>query len=144
MIDLCSNNSVLPRTPVELRTLADSEGERTVIARPQTHKLGQRLGEERCAEIAERYEAGETAQALADEFDVARSALVNLLRSRNIVVRRRALTEKQIKGLRRAYEAGATIAALETETGVPHGTIQRALKSAGVEMRPRGGNRSHV
>ena len=139
VIDLCSNNSALPRTPVELRALVTPAGDGAVkIAQPRTHKLGQRLGEERCAEIAVRYAAGETAQALADEFEIARSALVNMLRSRNVVVRRRALTDEQIERLRHAYEAGATIAALEADSGVPHGTIQRALKGAGVEMRPRG------
>lgn len=61
-----------------------------------------------------------------------------MLRSRNVVVRRKALTEAQISDLAQQYEAGKIIAALEAETSVPHGTIQRALKSAGVEMRPRG------
>jgi hypothetical protein len=61
-----------------------------------------------------------------------------MLRSRNVVVRRKALTEAQISDLAQQCEAGKIIAALEAETSVPHGTIQRALKNAGVEMRPRG------
>lgn len=139
VIALCSNNSALPRTPVELRALvASGSSGGAKIVRPQIHKLGQRLGEERCAEIAQRYEAGETAQVLADEFGVARSSLVSMLRARHVVVRRRALSAQQIGALCSAYETGTTIAALEASTGIPHGSIQRALKSAGVEMRPRG------
>lgn len=53
---------------------------------------------------AEGYEAGESALVLTEEFVVARSALVNLLRSQNVVVRRRALTDEQVSELARAYE----------------------------------------
>jgi hypothetical protein len=140
LMDLCSKKSELPSTPVELRALASpSSIEAGIQITPrQTFKIDRRLGEERCAEIVARYEAGETAQALADEFGVARSALLSMLRSRSVVVRRGALTDKQIEELGRAYSSGATIASLEADTGIPHGTIQRGLKMAGVEMRPRG------
>jgi hypothetical protein len=139
VIDLCSNNSVLPRTPEELRALLDPPGPPVSIASAsQPFKLLQRLGEERCAEIVERYEGGETAQVLADEFGVAKSALLILLRSRSVVVRRRSLTDEQVSHLAREYTSGKTIAQLETATGIPHGTIQRALSNAGVKMRPRG------
>ena len=89
-------------------------------------------------EVIRRYEAGETAQALAEEFKVSKTALLALLRQNNVVVRRRALTDDQIADLAQRYEAGKTIAALEAETGIPHASIQRALKRAGVQLRPRG------
>jgi hypothetical protein len=104
----------------------------------EPYSLDRRLGRAGRDAIVHRYEAGETAQALADEFNVSKSALLNLLRRSNVVVRRQALTEEQVHALARAYEAGKTIAALEAETGIPHGTIQRALKLKGVKMRPRG------
>ena len=63
---------------------------------------------------------------LADEFGVAKTALLNLFRRNNVVVRRRTLTDHQIADLAREYEAGKTISALESETWIPHGTIQRA------------------
>jgi hypothetical protein len=139
LIDLCNSKSALPLTPVEMRALLDPSSATTRISNAsQPFKLKQRLGDETCDEIVHRYESGETAQILADEFKVAKSALLVLLRSRSVIMRRRAVTEEQTAHLAEGYARGKTIAALEQETGIAHGSIQRALKAAGVQLRPRG------
>lgn len=140
LVYLCSKKSELRRTPVEMRALLAGPGSDRALPNPVPYRIGQRLGQERCDEIVRRYESGETARALADEFGVAKSALLNLFRRNNVVVRRRALTDEQVAELARDYQTGKTLSELEAETGVPHGTIQRALKAAGTPMRPRGGS----
>lgn len=139
LIDLCSNNSALPRTPEELRALLDpSDAPKPIRSARQRFKLKKRLGAEACEEIARRYEAGETAQVLADEFKVSKSGVLVLLRSRNVVMRRLAVSSEQTVQLVDGNQQGKTVAALKLEMGIALGSIQRALKVAGVQMRPRG------
>lgn len=88
-----------------------------------------------------RYVNGETAKALADEYGVARNAVLNLLRSSNIVVRRQPPTDEQKRRFVSDYEAGATIAEIAKRTGFSFGTVQKVLHTASVRMRPRGGVR---
>jgi len=57
--------------------------------------LKQRLGAEACEDIVRRYEAGEIAQVLADEYKVSKSGVLVLLRSRVVVMRRLAVSPEQ-------------------------------------------------
>lgn len=122
-----------------MRALLDpSDAPKQIRGAGQPFKLKKRLGAEACDEIVRRYEAGEIAQVLADEFKVSKSGVLVLLRSRNVVMRRLAVSPEQTAQLVDGYKQGKTVAALELETGIAHGSIQRALKAAGVQMRPRG------
>jgi len=96
------------------------------------------LGAENVEEIIRRYMAGESATSLAKEFEVAPSALLRLLRERNVVVRRRLVTEELEQELAQDYEAGMTVAAIETKHRLSHNAVLRALHRAGVEMRGTG------
>lgn len=86
-----------------------------------------------------RYTAGETAKALAEEYGVARNAVLNLLRSNNVVVRRQPPSDEQKRRFALEYEAGETIAEIANRTGFSFGSVQKSLYAAGVQMRPRGG-----
>lgn len=106
---------------------------------PVPHAVARRLGLSACAEILRRYKAGETAQALAEEYGVARNAVLKLLRSGSVVVRRRSPTDGEKRRFVADYEKGATIAEIAKHTGFSFGSVQKALHSAHVLMRPRGG-----
>jgi uncharacterized protein (DUF433 family) len=99
------------------------------------------LGADACADIIRRYGAGEAAQALAEDYDISRNAVLNLLRRNNVVVRRQPLPKDQRPLVAADYEAGATIAQLVDKYGASYGHISRVLTDAGVEKRPRGGSR---
>jgi hypothetical protein len=98
IIDLLSNNSDLTLIPDGLRELAIPQGSREAPSEPmefQIHRLSARLTAEQISDVLRRYEAGESARALAAEFGVASSALVRLLRERRVVVRRQTVTPEQ-------------------------------------------------
>ena len=140
MIDLLSNNSDVTLTPDGLRKLARLQGSREAASEPtefQIHRLSARLGAERIEEIVRRYEAGESARTLATESGVAPSALLRLLRERNVVVRRQVVMPDQEAMMARDYEAGKTMAEIEEKHGLSHGAVLRALQRVGVEMRAK-------
>lgn len=142
LITLYSNNSdntgVTRERVGSWAELARGGGGSGVAVKPRVHHIARRLGIGACAEILQRYAAGETALALANEFGVSKAAVLNLLRENNVVMRRQPPTEEQRALLVRGYESGLTIAQLEEKYGIPHGSIGRVLKAEGVQMRPRG------
>ena len=140
MIYLLSNNSDLTLTPDGLRKLAIPQATREASCEPtefQIHRLSARLSSEQIQDVVRRYEGGESARALATEYDVATSALIRLLRERNIVVRRQTITPEQAELMAREYEAGRTVAEIKDKHGISHGAVLRALHRSGVEMRAK-------
>jgi len=106
------------------------------------HRLSGRLSDQQIDEVVQRYESGESARSLAGRFEVAPSALLRLLRERNVVVRRRVVTHEMEQELARDYESGMTVAAIETKHELSHNAVLRALHRAGVEMRKSGRQKS--
>jgi hypothetical protein len=140
IIDLLSNNSDLTFTPDELRKLAIPQGARRDPSEAvdfQIHRLSARLSAEQIENVVLRYESGESARSLASDFDVATSALIRLLRERNVVVRRQTITPEQEQMMARDYESGMTVAELKDKHGISHGAVLRALHRLGVEMRAK-------
>jgi len=138
--DLLSNHSDFDFTPEKLRRLAEP-GDRIepIKSLPtyQVHKLSGRLSPDQIDEIVRRYGSGESARLLATETGVAPSALLRLLRGRNVIVRRQVITPKQKDSMAREYESGMTIAELRDKHGLSHGAVLRALHRTGVEMRAK-------
>jgi len=140
IIDLLSNNSDLALTPDGLRKLAIPQGPRSNPSEPgdfQIHRLSARLSAKQIEDVIRRHEAGESARSLAAEFGIAPSALIRLLRERNVVVRRQTVTPDQEEMMARDYEAGMTVAELKEKHGISHGAVLRALHRLGVEMRAK-------
>jgi hypothetical protein len=102
------------------------------------HRLSARLGEAVVLEIIRRYEAGDSATALAKEHDASPSALLNLMRSRKVVIRERGVSDELAAKMAAEYEAGATVAELEEVHDLSHNAVLRALKSKSVLMRSKG------
>jgi hypothetical protein len=142
-----SNNSDFTLTPDGLRKLAIPEDPRDATSEPaefQIHRLSARLSAEQIEDVVRRYEARESARTLAAEFGVAPSALLRLLRERNIVVRRQVITQDQEELMARDYEAGMTVAELKEKHRISHGAVLRALHRLGVEMRAKAPRRKSV
>lgn len=137
-----SKNANLGFTPDGLRLLAQKHPTRAIVdARTKTpfqaHNIADRLGAEKVSEILWRYQTGESARSLAQEHDVAPSALVRLLRDNNVTVRRKVVSAETKALMVREYEAGATVAELEDRHQLSHGSVLRALHGAGVAMRAK-------
>jgi hypothetical protein len=141
MTELFSNHPVAGLTPEGLRKLATVGPARE--AEPsgpffRVHALSRRLSRDVIDEIVRRYQSGESATSLAKELGVAPSALLNLMRERNITVRKHGVSKELAARLATEYAAGSTVAELEAKHGLSHGAVMRALKSAGAVMRPTG------
>lgn len=147
MMDVLSNNSDLAFTPDALRRLAVPQGVREAPSEPakfQIHRLSARLGAEQIDDVMQRYQAGESARALATEFRTAPSALLRLLRDQNVVVRQQAVTPQQEQQMAQEYESGMTMAELETKHRLSHGAILRALHRSGAVMRAKAPRKKSV
>jgi hypothetical protein len=137
---LLSNNSELTFTPDGLRKLAQIQGSREPSSKPaefRVHRLSARLSPETIGQIVGRYETGESARSLAQEFTLAPSALLRLLREQNVVVRQQVVSPELEQVMAREYEAGLTVAELKDKHGFSHGAVLRSLHRAGVEMRAK-------
>lgn len=113
-----------------LRLLAQAHSPRESEAEPKrfrVHQLSQRLGTEKVNEIVDRYTTGESATALAKEYDVAPSALLRLIRERNVVVRTNRVSPDLTATLVAEHEAGTSMAKLEAKYRLSHGAVFRAL-----------------
>ena len=102
------------------------------------HGLEARLGPGVVAKAVGRYESGESATAIAKDLNVAPSALLRLLVSKQVVIRKHGLTPEQDAMLSKEYEAGATMAELEQKHQLSHGALSRALHRAGAVIRRPG------
>lgn len=102
----------------------------------RAHGLSQRLGKRKVADIIRRYEAGDSARALAEKHGISASAVVNLLRDNSVVVKNRRVTDAEARKMAKAYEAGATMRELQTKYNLSYGAVSRALHRIGVTMRP--------
>jgi hypothetical protein len=92
------------------------------------------------AEVVERYQAGETANALAQLFDVHRTTIVRHVEAAGVLTRYRILAESDIDEARRLYEQGWSLARLGERFGVAARTVLNAFQRAGVPTRPVGTN----
>lgn len=88
------------------------------------------------AEIVARYEAGETSTALAAEYGVAKSTVLNLLRTSGAAVRRQPLTPEQVSEAVRLYESGLSLSEVAERLQVNQETMRMAILKAGVTLRP--------
>jgi hypothetical protein len=84
--------------------------------------------------------AGETANALADVFDVNRATVFAILQRAGIRARYRILTDDDVAAARAMYETGQSLASIARHFDVADRTILNAFRLASVPTRPRGTN----
>lgn len=141
IVHLCSTKYPTGVTPAGLRQILVAAGSRPESSTPSKPLRRQwtRLSAPTKKVIAERYVAGETSVALAREFRVAKSTVLNLLREQNVAVRRQPMTPDQVAKAQELYELGHSLSQLSSTMAIPQDTIRLALKKAGVRLRPATG-----
>ena len=87
-----------------------------------------------------RYLAGESAHALAPQFDIHVSTLVAHLRRAGIAVRHRVIDRIDIDEASRLYASGLSLSRVGAALGVSAGTVLNEFRLAGVSTRPVGTN----
>lgn len=98
------------------------------------------LDDHQAAEVARRYEAGETIDELAAAFGVSITPIRRAIAEAGVPFRRRShrAREVDVNELVRSYEAGGVLDDLAERFGLSRNAIRRRLVAAGVELRPRG------
>src|SRR4051812_7406775 len=69
-------------------------------------RLSMRLSAEQQQAMVREYQAGASGQELAERYDVARSAVIQFLRSCGVTVRRPRLTEQELAEIVALYQDG--------------------------------------
>lgn len=94
------------------------------------------------AEIVRKYSEGAaTSTALAEEFKVAKSTILRILRENSVVVRRQPLSGKQVTEAKRLYKSGLSLSEVAEQMSINQETMRVAIINAGVELGPPTGGR---
>lgn len=93
------------------------------IALPDLHDLHQ------------RHVAGESIQALADEFNVSKQVINRRFREAGLTVYANFLDRFDLDALYARYQSGASSKVLADEIGVDAGTLRKAFKRCGFDIR---------
>lgn len=83
-------------------------------------------------------DAGYSTPALAREYGIAKSALLQLLRNEGVPMRKQAITKADAKQAVRLYERGRSITEIVERIGYSYSTVRKSLHESGVMMRPKG------
>jgi hypothetical protein len=109
-----------------LETARTSTREPNVLL-PEVRALRRRLGEETVAKITADYEAGRPTTQLMAEHSISKAGVLKLLKDAGVTMRRRSMTEEQVRQARELREQGASIANVAAELQLARETIRRAL-----------------
>lgn len=123
-------------TPSQIRDILGSIGDPPRAFQPRVKRGWNHLSDEARAEVAMQYEAGDTTTQLAKDYGVAKSTIIGILRSRNVVVRRQSLSMEQVGEAARLYESGLSLSQVAVQVRVNQETMRVAIIQAGVQLRP--------
>ncbi|WP_448238434.1 hypothetical protein [Microbacterium paulum] len=135
IVYLCSTNSATPVTAGQIGAISGFTGDSSEKFKPRVKRPCTRLNEGQRAEVAERYEAGETTTQLAKVYGVAKSTIIGILREKRVVVRRQPLTPDQVNEAARLYESGLSLSQVAKQLSVNQETMRVAIMKAGVLLR---------
>lgn len=94
-----------------------------------------RLSAEDQVSVVARYSNGETSTTLAEEYGVAKSTILRILREARVVVRRQPMTLEQVSEAAQLYEAGLSLSQVAKRLDVNQETMRTAILKAGVVLR---------
>lgn len=139
IVYLCSNKSTTSVTAAQLREISASVGDFSRELQPRIKRGWNRLNAEQQAEVVARYGAGETSTVLAEEFAVAKSTILRVLRDARVVVRRQPMTPEQVSEAARLYDSGLSLSQVAERLRVNQETMRVAIRRFGVVLRPPAG-----
>ena len=102
------------------------------VARSQRRRLTPDVREA----IVSRYQAGDSAKALSQDFEISRDGVVRLLRDAGVTTRpQNVVTPQATDQIVQLYAGGLTIRQVVEQVGYSFGTVQRVLNKHGGVMR---------
>ncbi|WP_435527177.1 helix-turn-helix domain-containing protein [Microbacterium aurantiacum] len=103
-----------------------------------------RLNAEQQAAAVTRYSNGETSTALAEEYGVAKSTILRILREARVVVRRQPMTPEQVSEAAQLHEAGLSLSQVAKWLEVNQETMRTVLKAGVVLREPTKAKTAHA
>ena len=103
---------------------------------PKTRRPWNRLSEKSRAQVITRYQSGKTSSVLAQEYGVAKSTILNILRANNVVVRRQSPPPEIVAEAARLHVSGLSLSLVAEQLDVNQETMRVAILAAGVVVRP--------
>lgn len=137
LIYLCATNSPTGVSTTYLRQIRarPAAGNELTQTAPQHRRNWSRLSDEARSIVIARYAEGESTTLLAEEFGVAKSTILGILRANNVVVRRQPLTAMQVAEAARLYESGLSLSQVAEHLQVNQETMRVAIIKTGITMR---------
>lgn len=136
-----SNYGHLSKKWSDLQERIASSPSRPHLSEQDTHKPRSKrfLTNVEIADIAARYQAGESTQQIGSHYGISKTRVATVLREQGVTLRRQGLTDEQVREAARLYLAGQSLANLGAHFDVSHATIANVLHRQGVQLRPRPG-----
>lgn len=114
---------------VEPRAALDSR-------KPVARSLRRRLAPVVREAIISRYEAGESALALSQDYGISRDGVRRLLKHAGVAIRTQfVVTPKTARQIVQLYESGLTIRQVAVQVGCAYGTVRSVLHENDAEVR---------
>lgn len=135
VVYLCSNKSTTSVTAAELQRISAAIGHSERDLQPRVKRGWNRLSAEQQAAVVTRYSSGVTSTALAEDYGVAKSTILRILREARVVVRRQPLTHDQVGEAARLYESGLSLSQVAKRLDVNQETMRTAILTVGVVLR---------
>ncbi|MDI9892815.1 hypothetical protein [Microbacterium sp. IEGM 1404] len=135
IVYLCSNKSTTSVTAAEIQRISAGIGHSERRLQPRVKRGWNRLSAEQQAAAVSRYSSGVTSTALAQDYGVAKSTILRILREARVVVRRQPLTQDQVGEAARLYESGLSLSQVAKRLDVNQETMRTAILKAGVVLR---------
>ena len=104
---------------------------------PRIHALDRRLDPETLLQLVSDYQAGVSANQLAERHQLSRSSIRRLLHESGVPRRYQAMTEAEVDQAVELYQSGLTIAQVAAKLDRPWSTVQTALTRRRVVRRSR-------
>ena len=140
IVYLCSTKSATPVGATHIREIVASISTSSRELEPRVKRGWNRLNAHQRAEVASRYESGDSTTQLANDYGVAKSTIIGILREKSVAVRRQPLTPEQVSEAARLYESGLSLSQVATKVRVNQETMRVAIVAAGVALRPPTGS----
>ena len=134
IVYLCSNKSTTSVT-AEIPRISAATGDSERNFQPRVKRGWNRLSAEHQAAVIAQYDSGTTSIALAEEFGVAKSTILRILRDARVVVRRQPMTSEQVGKAADLYESGLSLSQVAKRLDVNQDTMRLAILKAGVTLR---------
>ena len=139
MVELIAQWSNLRWHKATLRRAAKPTARRAEVdpepPSPRIHKLDQRLDSEILTQILNAYRAGESANSIAERFNIARNSVNSLAADAGLARRVTRLTPEDKQRVAALYVSGLSLVAVGEQFGCSPATIRNALIDIGIARR---------